>query len=193
MSRTGTSAISAWSACARIRRATGSFGYPFPVSVKTGTAKGYRDVWCVAYSDTYIAGVRVGHPDNYPMKKRTGADSAAQLVHGIMETLHPHRMDGMGETAFPPPPGYVARRICMLSGKLATDETQHLALEWFKPGTEPVEKSDVYRKVVIDARTGRLALPDSAALQSTSAESHPFRQDERSRHGPNPGDPLVLR
>ncbi|MBI2838394.1 MAG: hypothetical protein HYX75_08775 [Acidobacteria bacterium] len=58
----------------------GSLEYPFPVAVKTGTSKGYRDAWCVAYSDTYIAGARVGHPDSYPMKKRTGADSPAQLA-----------------------------------------------------------------------------------------------------------------
>ncbi|MBI2836680.1 MAG: hypothetical protein HYX75_00055 [Acidobacteria bacterium] len=136
---------------------------PFPVAVKTGTSKGFRDAWCAAYSDTYIAGVWVWHPDNYLMKKRTGADSAAQLVHRIMETLHPERMDGMSETAFWPAPGFIARRICMLSGKLATEETQHVALEGFRPGTEPVEKSDAYRKIAIDARTGRPALADCPA------------------------------
>ncbi|MBI2838386.1 MAG: hypothetical protein HYX75_08735 [Acidobacteria bacterium] len=112
----------------------------------------------------------MAHPDNYTMKKRTGVDAAAQLVHRFMETLHPNRMDGMSETAFPPPPGYIALRICMFTGQLATEETQHVALEWFRPATEPVEKSDVYRKVAIDTRTGHPALadcPDELIRQKT--------------------------
>ncbi len=135
----------------------GSLEYPFPVAVKTGTSKGFRDAWCVAYSKKYIVGVWVGHPDNYPMKRRAGADSAAKLVHRIMEKLHPEEMNGLSDNAFPPPRGYIAKRICMLSGKLATDNTQHTAYEWFRPGTEPVLESDVYRTVKIDARTGKPA------------------------------------
>jgi len=137
--------------------------YPFPVAVKTGTSKGYRDAWCVAYSQKYLVGAWVGHPENYPMNRRCGADSAAMIVHRVMESLHPEEMAGLSDLAFPPPRGYLARRIDLLSGKLATPDTPYVAFEWFKPGTEPVEETGVYRKVEVDIRTDLPAGPDCPA------------------------------
>jgi penicillin-binding protein 1C len=134
--------------------------YPFPVAVKTGTSKNYRDAWCVAYSRKYMVGVWVGHPDYYGMKRRCGADSAAMVVHKVMETLHPDEMAGLSDLSFPPPRGYAARRIDLLSGKLARQDTPYVAFEWFKPGTEPAEETDVYRNVTIDTRTGLPAADD---------------------------------
>jgi len=134
--------------------------YPFPVAVKTGTSKGYRDAWCVAYSQKYLVGAWVGHPENYPMNRRCGADSAAMVVHKVMESLHPEEMAGLSDLAFPPPRDHVARRIDLLSGKLATQETPYVAFEWFLPGTEPREETDVYRTVEMDVRTGLPAGPD---------------------------------
>lgn len=133
--------------------------YPFPVAVKTGTSQGYRDAWCVGYSPKYIVGVWVGHPENYPMKRRCGADSAAMVVHQVMERLHPEEMEGLQDLSFPPPRGYTARRIDLLSGKLARQDTPYVALEWFKAGTEPVEETDVYREVTVDTRSGLPAAP----------------------------------
>jgi len=134
--------------------------YPFPVAVKTGTSQGFRDAWCVAYSQRFIVGAWVGHPDNAPMKRRCGADSAAMIVHKVMKTLHPEEMKGLSDFSFPPPRGFVARRIDMLSGKAARDDTPYGALEWFKPGTEPVQLTDVYQERTLDTRSGRVAGPD---------------------------------
>lgn len=134
--------------------------YPFPVAVKTGTSQGFRDAWCVAYSQDYLVGAWVGHPENAPMKRRCGADSAAMVVHKVLAALHPAEMRGLSDLAFAPPRGFVARRIDMLSGKLAREETPCSALEWFRPGTEPVELTDVYQDVVLDALTGKPAAPD---------------------------------
>lgn len=131
--------------------------YPFPVAVKTGTSQGFRDAWCVAYSQKYIVGAWVGHPENAPMKRRCGADSAAMVVHKVMASLHPEEMKGFSDLAFPAPQGHVARRIDMLSGKAAREDTPYVALEWFKPGAEPVELTDVYQDVQLDALTGRPA------------------------------------
>jgi penicillin-binding protein 1C len=138
----------------------GSLEYPFAVAVKTGTSQGYRDAWCVAYSEKYLVGVWMGHPRNYPMNHASGAGSAAELVHSIMETLHPEEMEGMLEHSFPVPRGWEAKRICMLSGKQASDDCPSVAVEWFKPGTEPAPEKDVHRKLRVDLRTGKLAASD---------------------------------
>ena len=35
----------------------GNMEYPFAVAVKTGTSEGFRDSWCLAFSDKYLVGV----------------------------------------------------------------------------------------------------------------------------------------
>lgn len=134
--------------------------YPYPVAVKTGTSKGFRDAWCVAWSGKYVVGVWMGNADVFPMNGISGANSAAKLVHEVMDLLHPKATQGLEDVSFPPPRGYVPKRIDLLSGKLALPGTPCVAVEWFKPGTGPTETTDVYRETVCDSRTGRPALPD---------------------------------
>lgn len=66
----------------------------------------------------------------------------------------------MLERPFPPPRGWKAQRICMLSGKQASEECASVAVEWFKPGSEPPPEKEFHRKVWVDSRTGKVAAPD---------------------------------
>jgi len=94
----------------------GVLEYPFPVAIKTGTSNGYRDGWAVAWSHRYIVGVWIGHPNNDRMKKQ-GGQSAAAVVKRIMLHLHPEEeSQGVNETPFLPPQGYVAKKMCSISG-----------------------------------------------------------------------------
>jgi penicillin-binding protein 1C len=138
----------------------GSLEYPFAVAIKTGTSQGYRDAWCVAYSEKYLVGVWMGHPSNYPMYKASGAGSAAELVHSILELLQPEEMAGLQDHPFPPPRSWEAKRICMLSGRLASEDCPSVAVEWFKPGSAPPPEQNVHRKLRIDTRIGSIAAPD---------------------------------
>jgi penicillin-binding protein 1C len=138
----------------------GSLEYPFPVAVKTGTSKGFRDAWCVAYSERYLVGAWIGHPKNYPMNRTSGATSAGELVRAILETLHPEEMKGQAEHTFPPPRGWEAHPICLLSGKLASDDCPAVAVEWFKPGSEPQLEVGVHQRLQVDRRTGVAAGQD---------------------------------
>jgi penicillin-binding protein 1C len=90
----------------------GATEYPFPVAVKTGTSQGYRNAWTVAYTREYVVGAWVGRADGRAMDHLGGAESAAQVVRGIL--LHLHRQDaaGLADLGFPPPSGYVLVRLC---------------------------------------------------------------------------------
>ena len=57
---------------------------PFPVAVKTGTSKGYRDTWTVGYTRSITIGVWVGNFDGSPTARLTGARGAAPLFHEVM-------------------------------------------------------------------------------------------------------------
>ena len=134
--------------------------YPFPVAVKTGTSQGYRDAWTIAYSKKYLVGVWIGHHDHIPMKNISGGKSAAKIAKQVMMSLHQEDADGLQDISFPAPRGYKTFRICKLTGKLASDGSPYVSDEWFLPGTEPVEKSDVFRYFAIDVRNGLLATND---------------------------------
>jgi len=138
----------------------GALEYPFPVAIKTGTSQGFRDAWAVAYSSEYIVGVWIGHPDNDRMKQVSGL-AAAGLVKEILLYLHPDENRGVHETPFPAPRGFKGIKICPLSGQLATRHCPDVALEYFKPGTEPVTACAVHRQFAVDGRTGTLAHTDT--------------------------------
>jgi penicillin-binding protein 1C len=55
----------------------GNLEYQFSTAVKTGTSEGYRDAWCVAWSDTYLVGSWMGNGDNHQMKMISGYDGPA--------------------------------------------------------------------------------------------------------------------
>jgi penicillin-binding protein 1C len=137
----------------------GNLEYPFSAAVKTGTSEGYRDAWCVAWSDTYLVGAWMGNTDNHPMKNISGYTGAAPLVKRILERLHPDRITGIEKNGFCPPKDYIPEKICVLTGKRADMNTPYTSTEYFKPGTEPVEYSDVVRVVAIDKRNKLLAVP----------------------------------
>ena len=137
----------------------GSFEYPFAVAVKSGTSDAFRDAWCVAWSSRYLVGVWMGNADNRSTKRVTGYEGAAPLTKKILLSLHPRQRDGLEEGGFPAPQGWRPFSICRLTGLLADMNTPYVTSDYFAPGTEPKEASDVLRVLPVDTRNGLLAGP----------------------------------
>lgn len=132
--------------------------YEYAVAAKTGTSQGYRDAWAVACSDRLLVGVWVGNHDWRRMNHLGGQVGSARPARMIMNALMPnHEHHRAILTEFPPPEDYIEKRICALSGKLAGPDCPHHKVEYFQPGTEPVEECPCHRKVKIDKRNGLLA------------------------------------
>ena len=130
--------------------------FPFPVAIKTGTSQGFRDAWAVAYSEQYLLGIWVGHPDNLPMKE-LGGITVAQLAKQMMVVLHPQQVRGIDETPFPQPEGYVAVQVCPLSGELATSFCGEIAQVMLAPEQRPASLSKVHKSFPVDRRRGQMA------------------------------------
>ncbi|MBN1757152.1 MAG: transglycosylase domain-containing protein [Chitinispirillaceae bacterium] len=133
--------------------------YPFPVAVKTGTSRGFRDAWTIGWSDTYLVGVWIGRHDNQSMKEVSGFSGAAPLVQQIFMYLHADRKQGLENSGFPPPGEYRPFRIDNLTGELAGKHSPYTSTIYFKLGTEPVTESNIYRWVTVDKRNHLLASP----------------------------------
>lgn len=115
-----------------------TFGYnsplkfPFPVAVKTGTSKDFRDNWTVGYSPRFTVGVWVGNFDGSPMENVSGVTGAGPLFRDVMLLI------SHGESlTFPEPRGLLHARICPSSGELVSDRCPSAIDEIFLPGTEP--------------------------------------------------------
>ena len=139
----------------------GAAEYRFPVAVKTGTSTGFRDAWAVAWSTRSLVGCWVGHPDFRPMNHLSGYLSAAELVQQALLILHNDQTDGLDDLSFPPPRGFRPRRLCALTGRLATDACDQVFLEWFRPGEEPADDCRAHQLRAVDRRNGLLATADT--------------------------------
>jgi hypothetical protein len=80
-------------------------------------------------------------------------------VKEIFSRLHPDRNEGLEDLGFPPPRDYKPVAICRFTGKLADSNTPYVSVDYFKPGAEPTEYSDVRKLMAIDKRNNLLASP----------------------------------
>jgi len=156
---------------------------PFPVAIKTGTSEEYRDAWAVGWSEDYIVGAWVGHPDWQPMKQLSGYRGGASLVSDVMRLLHADKLDGTRDGSLPPPDGYTQAPLCALSGRAATDACDHVVTEWVATAPEPCE---AHQRWLVDARTGAPAhtgTPERFRREAVVVDLPPRYADWVSRAG----------
>ena len=134
----------------------GPLELPFPVAVKTGTSKDYRDSWTVGYTPRHTVAVWAGNFDGTPMDRMSGVAGAAPLFHSIMRTL------GSGGT-FERPLGLRTAQVCPASGTRPGAHCPAPQRELFLSGTVPTDTCTVHRVVAIDERTGHRAAPGTAS------------------------------
>lgn len=128
----------------------GPLELPFPVAVKTGTSKDYRDNWAVGYTPRHTVAVWVGNFDGSPMQKVSGVSGAGPLFKSIM--LH------LGESgSFVPTDQIETLVICPLSGHKPSSICPLRKTEHFLSGTTPRDTCTVHQKILIDTRSNLLA------------------------------------
>lgn len=130
---------------------------PFPVAVKTGTSKGFRDNLTVGFTRETTVAVWVGNFDGSPMHGVSGVSGAGPLFRDVMlaATRRVRAPRPLLDAAT-----LVTREICSLSGALAGPRCRHHHAERFAPGTEPGSSCDQHVEIEVDKRTGLPAGPD---------------------------------
>ncbi|MCP5053066.1 MAG: hypothetical protein GY940_38220, partial [bacterium] len=110
-----------------------SFGYdssmklPFPVAIKTGTSKGFRDKWAVGVNSNYTIGVWMGNPDGKNMKDTSNVGSAATILRDIFLAVQTDWTSGAVQS----PQGIVRETVCPLSGQLVSEHCPDRVGEYF--------------------------------------------------------------
>ena len=142
----------------------GPLELPFPVAVKTGTSKDYRDNWAAGFSPTYTVAVWVGHFDGRPMQHVSGVTGAGPLLRALFLELGPGG-------PFVPPTGVVVASVCPHSGMRPGRFCPSRVAVPMLAGTAPKDTCTVHRALVLDRRTGLLA---DAATPASARERRVF-------------------
>lgn len=125
-----------------------SFGYvsamslPFPVAVKTGTSKGFRDKWAIGVNGCFTVGVWLGNPDGKNMKDLTRVGNAPTILRDIFLAIQKEWLDG----DLPVPEGIVKHKICSLSGELATPHCPNTVEEYFIAEQQPQQSCTYHQR-----------------------------------------------
>lgn len=169
---------------------------PFPVAVKTGTSKAYRDNLTIGYTRDITVAVWVGNFDGSPMQGVSGITGAGPLFHQVMLSASRSR-EGVFESL---EPSTERAEICALSGALAKDFCPHRLDEVFATGTAPKARCKMHERIAIDKRNGLrgencspefrfervFERYDSRYLAWAKGANRPIAPDEFSPHCPPP-------
>jgi penicillin-binding protein 1A len=149
---------------------------------KTGTADGNRDKWFVGYTPYYIGAVWYGYDGRLKTINIPSQDSMSgvKIWHTIMTRIHAN----LTPADFYEPPTLEKLEICVLSGKLATQECKnagkYVITEFFMQGDEnnPTEDCPIHQpKIPITAIPTQIP---SSASESIETSSDPILSEEIS-------------
>jgi len=129
---------------------------PFPVAVKTGTSKGFRDNFTVGYTDRVTVAVWVGNFDGSAMQGVSGVTGAGPIFQGIMlAAMRGHEGDPLSAAAAPELHDVT---VCALSGAAPHEGCLHTAHERL-PANAVLDSCTMHVYAEIDGRNGLLATP----------------------------------
>jgi penicillin-binding protein 1C len=142
---------------------------PFPVAVKTGTSKGYRDNWTIGYTREVTVGVWVGNFDGSPMVRSSGVTGAGPLFRDVMLAA----MAGREARPLVDHTGLVEVEVCALSGALPNGDCPHRRHELFPSDSVPHERCSMHERVSVDPENGLRAGPACVAPEERVFELYP--------------------
>ncbi|MBF0474740.1 MAG: penicillin-binding protein 1C [Deltaproteobacteria bacterium] len=124
---------------------------------KTGTSNGFRDAWAAGVFGHYVLVVWVGNFNGSGNPAMTGVLSAAPLFFAMVDAVN-------GRESNRERIAYKARHlhlrkidVCATTGDLSVESCPAIGSTWFIPGVSPIRNHYIYRRILVDLRTGKRA------------------------------------
>ena len=119
-------------------------GFTLPAGGKTGTTNDYYDVWYIGFTADVVTGIWMGFDNPRRIKNNAqGGLLAAPVWAAMMKEVYERRP---APEEWPLPSGIIAAEVDRSTGYLTTPycPTEVRGLEWFAPGTEPLQRCPVH-------------------------------------------------
>ncbi|QQO09972.1 penicillin-binding protein 1C [Breznakiella homolactica] len=130
-------------------------GRNIPVAYKTGTSIGFKDAWSIAVFGRYVLCVWIGNFSGEGNNAFIGRLTATPLQFRIIDAvLAGYQPDARDMHRALPPRTVSSVRVCAVSGDIPGEDCSQTVSTWFIPGTSPITKCRIHRKIYIDTRTG---------------------------------------
>src|SRR5574344_495163 len=130
------------------------FAKQIPIGYKTGTSIGFKDSWSVGFFGDYVLCVWIGNFDGTGNNAFVGRATAAPLFFSIADSIIAAYPSHFSTEERRIPKGVKQIEVCNVSGNLPGPDCPRTELSWFIPGTSPITKCKIHRRISIDTRTG---------------------------------------
>jgi len=130
---------------------------PINVYWKTGTSNGFHDAWTAGIFGHYTLVVWVGNFNNKSNPAFVGIRAAAPLFFAMTDAIEGEEPQEEMIAAKPAHLHISKVNVCATTGDLSLDNCPVVGSTWFIPGISPFARQDVYRKILVDAVTGKRA------------------------------------
>lgn len=141
---------------------------------KTGTTTSNVDRWFCGFTSYYTAATWYGYDKN--QERLTGSANATnrscQLWASVMKKIH----EDLPASSFTKPSGVVSARVCLQSGKVATDACSETYTEYFVKGTIPSD-CEGHTKLTICTDTGKIATEYCPNKEEKSYTKKPEKEE----------------
>ena len=141
---------------------------------KTGTTTSNVDRWFCGFTSYYTAATWYGYDRD--QERLTGSANATnrscQLWASVMKKIHAD----LPESSFTKPSGVVSARVCLQSGKVATEACSQTYTEYFVKGTIPSD-CEGHTKLTICTDTGKIATEYCPNKEEKSYTKKPEKEE----------------
>ncbi len=124
---------------------------------KTGTSNGFHDAWTAGVFGHYVLVVWVGNFNGASNPALVGARAAAPVFFQMIDAVN--GKESNNEMIASKAPLLHLRKIdiCATTGDVSLENCPARDKGWFIPGVSPIRNHNIYRKILVDLRTGERA------------------------------------
>ena len=126
-----------------------------PIYWKTGTSSGYKDSWAIGIFGKYVLAVWVGNFKGTSKGSFIGFKTAAPLFFNIIDSISVklNIKDILLEKS--KNLNLIKLEACADTGDINNSLCPVKTETWFIPGVSPIKSTDIYRKILVDNKTGK--------------------------------------
>lgn len=141
---------------------------------KTGTTNDNKDRWFCGFTPYYTATTWYGYdqPEDLSTSSANVSNKAARIWVRIMDKIH----EDLEHADFERPSNVVSARICLDSGKVATEACSRTYTEYFAKGTIPGD-CEGHEKLNICTETGKIATEHCQNIEEKVYTKKPEKED----------------
>ena len=124
------------------------------IAWKTGTSWAFRDAWAIGIKGNYVLAVWIGNFNGAGNNAFIGRSAAGPLLFRMFGLINGNATNNTPSNNELANLNLQKVAICKPTGDLFEAACPEKASSWFIPGVSPIKQSNIYRTLLVNAKTG---------------------------------------